>query len=187
MQVKFELENTEFEEEEKRIITEIFDIENTKINRVLSNLAKTAIMEYINMLKKQGLPKKASEIMQDRLFYIISYYYKDKLPMESEISKIFKLVDSGSSTLLKNTISKYRSELKEIITKTLQTVIRSARRNEDTKKYEMEIKSKFILEELKAIITQHGPSLVQIRKRKGLASLYECPEDTYNLLKEKVG
>lgn len=77
--------------------------------------------------------------------------------------------------------------LKEIITKTLQTVIRSVEHNRDTDKYEMVIQSKFILEELKTIITQHGPSLVQIRRRRGHASLYECPVDTYELLKTRIG
>ncbi len=49
------------------------------------------------------------------------------------------------------------------------------------------IKSKIILEELNSIISQQGPLLVQIAKKKGIASLYVCPEDTYNLLKKAVG
>ena len=51
----------------------------------------------------------------------------------------------------------------------------------------MVIKSRIILEELNRIISQQGPLLVQLAKKKGIASLYECPEDTYNLLKTVVG
>ncbi len=187
MKVKFELENSEFGEEEIRIISECLATQNTEINNVLANIAKTAFMEYIKMFKEKGLPTRAEEVMQERLFFLLSYYYKDRLPMESEISAIFQLTQSQSATLLRNTISRYRIKIQKYITNTLKTVICSAMKNQDTQKFEMVIKSKIILEELNRIVSQQGPQLVQIAKKKGIASLYECPEDTYNLLKEKVG
>lgn len=125
--------------------------------------------------------------MQERLFFLLSYYYKDRLPLESEISAIFQLTQSQSATLLRNTISRYRIKIQAYITNTLQAVIKSAKKNEETDHFEMVIKSKIILEELNRIISQQGPLLVQIAKRKGIASLYNCPEDTYNLLKKAVG
>ena len=159
----------------------------SEINNILIKLTKTALMEYIKMFKEKGLPTRADEVMQERLFFLLSYYYKDRLPLESEISAIFQLTQSQSATLLRNTISRYRIKIQKYITNTLHAVIRSATKNKDTEKFEMVIKSRIILEELNRIISQQGPLLVQLAKKKGIASLYECPEDTYNLLKTVVG
>lgn len=185
--VEFELESSEFSSEEIRIISECLGTKKTDITSVLVNIAKTSLMEYIKMFKEKGLPTRADEVMQERLFFLLSYYYKDRLPLESEISAIFQLTQSQSATLLRNTISRYRIKIQGYITNTLQAVIRSAKKNEETDNYEMVIKSKIILEELNRIISQQGPLLVQIAKKKGIASLYNCPEDTYNLLKKAVG
>jgi hypothetical protein len=185
--VKFELETSEFGDEEIRIISKCLSIEKSEINNILIKLTKTALMEYIKMFKEKGLPTRADEVMQERLFFLLSYYYKDRLPLESEISAIFQLTQSQSATLLRNTISRYRIKIQKYITNTLQAVIRSATKNKDTEKFEMVIKSRIILEELNRIISQQGPLLVQLAKKKGIASLYECPEDTYNLLKTVVG
>lgn len=185
--VEFELETSEFGDEEIRIISKCLSIEKSEINNILIKLTKTALMEYIKMFKEKGLPTRADEVMQERLFFLLSYYYKDRLPLESEISAIFQLTQSQSATLLRNTISRYRIKIQKYITNTLQAVIRSATKNKDTEKFEMVIKSRIILEELNRIISQQGPLLVQLAKKKGIASLYECPEDTYNLLKTVVG
>jgi ribosomal protein L22 len=185
--IEFDLESSEFSTEEIRIISECLSIKREDINSVLVKIAKTALMEYIKMFKEKGLPTRADEVMQERLFFLLLYYYIDRLPLESEISAIFQLTQSQSATLLRNTISRYRIKIQRYITNTLQAVIKSAKKNDETDNFEMIIKSKIILEELNRIIAQQGPSLVQISKKKGIASLYTCPEDTYNLLKKMVG
>jgi len=185
--VEFELEPSEFSSEDIRIISECLGTKSTDLTLVLKKIGKTSLLEYIKMFKEKGLPTRADEVMQERLFFLLSYYYKDRLPLECEISAIFQLTQSQSATLLRNTISRYRIKIQGYITNTLQAIIRSAKKNKETEHYEMVIKSKIILEELNRIISQQGPLLVQIAKKKGIASLYDCPEDTYNLLKKAVG
>lgn len=187
MKIEFELEPSEFGSEEIRIISECLGTKKSDIEGVLADVTKTALMEYIKMFKEKGLPTRADEVMQERLYFLLVYYYKDRLPFESEISAIFQLTQSQSATLLRNTISRYRIKIQGYITNTLQAVIRSAQKNAETNQFEIVIKSRIILEELNRIISQQGPLLVQITKKKGIASLYICPEDTYDLLKEAVG
>ncbi len=138
--VEFELEPSEFSPEEIRIISECLGTKKTDISAVLANIAKTALMEYIKMFKEKGLPTRADEVMQERLFFLLSYYYKDRLPLESEISAIFQLTQSQSATLLRNTISRYRIKIQGYITNTLQAVIRSAKKNTENDQFEMVIK-----------------------------------------------
>jgi hypothetical protein len=185
--IEFELETNEFGPEEIRILTECLGIKKTEINNVIIDITKTSLMEYLKMFKEKGLPTRADEVMQERLFFLLLYFYKNRLPLESEISAIFQLTQSQSATLLRNTISRYRIRIQDFIGNTLRTVISSASFNDDTELFEMVIKSKIILEELNRIISQQGPLLIQISKKKGIASQYLCPTDTYNLLKKSVG
>jgi hypothetical protein len=185
--LEFDLDNSEFGTEEERIIAECLNVKKEDINIVLSKIAKTAFMEYVKMFKEKGLPTRADEVMQERLYFLLAFYFKDRLPLENEISSIFQLTKTQSATLLRNTIFKYRIRIQDYIINTIQNVLKSAKKNEDTNQYEMVIQSRIILEELNNIISQQGPTLVQINKKKGIASLYLCPEDTYKLLLKTVG
>lgn len=153
----------------------------------LTKLSKAAFMEYVKMFREKGLPTRADEVQQERLFYLLVHYYKIKLPTENEISSIFQLTPSQSKTLLKNTKSRYRTKINSFITASLMETLNSAGDPRENGNYEFVCTSPSTIEEMNLIVSQKGPELHPVEKIRGLASMYSCAPDTYNLLMHELG
>lgn len=185
MEITINLDETEFSEADKGLLRDCLILDNDdEVTLAMTKLCKSAILEYLKMFKEKGLPTRADEVMQERLYFLLNHYYTDRLPSESELSSIFQLTPSQSRTLLRNTKSRYRTKISTIINNTLLNTLAEARIQEGN--YEFICTSKSIIEELNSIVTQKGPSLEPITKIRDLASKYSCPIDTYNLLLQEL-
>lgn len=184
MEITINLSTTDFTIADKSLIKECLDLHtNEELAEALKKLTKTAFMEYLKMFKEKGLPTRADEVQQERLFFLLTYYYQDKLPSENELSSIFQLTPSQSKTLLRNTKSRYRTKISEFIRNTLiQTLATATRADDDDDPFEFVCTSSSTVEELNLIVSQKGPTLEPIKKIVGLANKFSCAVDTYNLL-----
>jgi len=45
-------------------------------------------LEFKQMLLDRGMPTKADEFLQERLHLLIKFYYKDRIPLDSNIISI---------------------------------------------------------------------------------------------------
>jgi hypothetical protein len=151
----------------------------------LSKITRCALLEYRKMFVERGLPTKAAEVMQERLFYLIKGYFIDTLPSEQQISTVFQLTSSGSKTLLRNTISRYRIYLNDQINESIRRVISTA--VQDGEKFLVVIQSETIRDEINKYLTQNRPTLQKLLAVKGSAGQYYCPTDTMNCLQEAFG
>lgn len=184
MEITINLSTTEFANADKILLKECLGLHsNDELTEALKKLTKTAFMEYLKMFKEKGLPTRADEVQQERLYFLLSYYYQDKLPSENELSSIFQLTPSQSKTLLRNTKSRYRTKISEFIKNTLsQTLTTATPAVDHVSPYEFVCTSASTVEELNLIVSQKGPTLEPIKKINGLANKYSCAVDTYNLL-----
>lgn len=157
-----------------------------ELNDALKKLCKAAFMEYCKMFKEKGLPTRADEVQQERLFFLLNNYYIDRLPSENEISSVFQLRSSQSRALLRNTKTKYRHKISEFIRNTLLHTLNSATQTPDESGFEFVCTSTTIIEDLNLIVIQKGPNLEPIQKIKGLAGKYFCAVETYNLLINEI-
>ncbi|MNQ88331.1 hypothetical protein D3C85_1035880 [compost metagenome] len=131
------------------------------------------------------MPNRADEAKQDRLLYFIQSYFGEILPTESQISTIFQLTQSQSKTLLKNTVSRFRHKLDDILFSTMKKVISSAEYVGEV--YLVVISSDVVKDELNMLITQNEPTFKPIIKRKGSAGQFEISEDSHSLLCQELG
>lgn len=185
MKISFELNETEFSAEDQRLLNECLKNDSgVAPSKYIEKIAKTAFCEYCKMFKEKGLPTRADEVQQERLFFLLKHYYIDHLPTEAEISSIFQLTHSQSATLLRNTLSRNRIKINDFIENTLKKIITEGKKLND--RLEFIIYSRVVVEELNLIVSQKGPGLEQIKKIKDTASKYSCPVDTYNLLKQEL-
>ena len=186
MNIKFEIADQELNHDQIELLKNILKLTNiADVSDAVSKISKAAIIEYLNMLVEGGMPHRVDEARQDRLFFLIKHYFDNKLPNESLISAIFQLPASQSKTLLKNTISRYRTKIINELKLTMQHVISTA--SHDNEKYLSIIESETIKDELNMIIVQRQPTFSPIVKKKGSACQYEISEDSYILLKSELG
>lgn len=187
MDITITLTDEELTSLDKNLIKECLGLNtDSDLNEGLASLAKASFMEYVKMFKEKGLPTRADEIQQERLFFLLIYYFKNRLPSENELSSIFQLTQSQSKTLLRNTKSRYRTKIFSYINNTLLDILNSATQAKTNDPYQFICTSPTIIEELNLIISQKGPTYEPIQKIRGLASKYSCSIDTYELLQREL-
>lgn len=185
MDITFQIDDQEFEVEQRELIKKTLKIEDDEIQDALNKIAKASLTEYLTMLVEGGMPNRADEAKQDRLLYFIQSYFGEILPTESQISTIFQLTQSQSKTLLKNTVSRFRHKLDDILFSTMKKVISSAEYVGEM--YLVVISSDVVKDELNMLITQNEPTYKPIIKRKGSAGQFEISEDSHALLCQELG
>ncbi|HUI30370.1 MAG TPA: hypothetical protein VLX91_09140 [Candidatus Acidoferrales bacterium] len=187
MDITITVTDAELTAADKTIIKECLGLaSDATLNAALKKLSKAAFMEYVKMFKERGLPTRANEVQQERLFFLLNHYFIDRLPGENEISSIFQVTPSQSKTLLRNTKSRFRTKIEKSIDNTLLQTLKSATQREDEGPYEFVCTSQSTIEELNSIVGQKGPTLEPIKKIKDLANKYICAVDTYNLLMKEL-
>ncbi len=188
MEVRIVVSEEEFPPAQQQIVREALGIASGQgIQAYVTKLSKAALLEYLNMFVEKGMPSRADEVRQNRLYFLIKHYYQDHLPSESEISLVFQLTESQSRGLLRNTRSRYRPRISSQVHSSAKSVVQKAKLNEDSEKWEMLIGSEVILEELNVIISRKGPTLKPVQLKRNCSGLYEAEEDTYKLLKTELG
>ncbi len=151
----------------------------------LTKLAEAGIADYIEMLVGKGMPNRADESKQDRLLYIIKKVCGPRLPTEDEISIMFQLTNTQSKTLLRNTLSRYRTKLSNELNETLEEIFRSSVQNADG--WELTINSEIFVEHLNLIVAKEGPDYNPIRKRSVGTRKYFIAADTHIALGNYFG
>ncbi|TGL36989.1 hypothetical protein EHQ52_03715 [Leptospira koniambonensis] len=184
MEVKFDISNAELTDSDKDIIKSSLGLtNNVELKKSLEKIAKASFLEYRKMFIERGVPTKADEVLQEKLFYLIKHYFIEKLPTEAGISTIFQLTPSSSKTLLKNTISRYRIHLEEIIRNSIKEVLGDIERTDD--KVKIVIQSDNIKDQINMVIAQKKPTLKKLISVKSSAGQYECPKDTFAFLESE--
>lgn len=180
MEITFKIDDKEFEQEQKALIKKTLKLEDKDIPEALNKIAKAALKEYLTMLVEGGMPNRADEAKQDRLLYLIQSYFGNVLPNESQISIIFQLTQSQSKTLLKNTVSRFRHKLDDVLNHTMKSVINTAEYSSEV--FLVVINSDVVKDELNMLITQNEPTYKPITKRAGSAGQFKISEDSHALL-----
>lgn len=180
------ISDAELSVDDRALIQDCLGIDNVAFQGALERLTKSAFMEYAKMFKEKGIPTRADEVAQERLYFLLNHYYNTTLPSESEISSIFQLTQSQSKTLLKNTKSRYRTKIKAFLKNSLKATLAAAVQRGGENLWEFECISPSIIEELNYIVSQKGPSNHPVEKIRGFANRYSCKEDTYVLLNNEL-
>lgn len=146
----------------------------------IEGIVMASFIEYKDMLLGNGLPTRADEIKQYRLFNLIKYYFRGRIPSESEVSRMFQLTERESKSLIKNVRTRFRYQLEDEIKYTLKKSLEECNYIND--RYEVIIHSDNVLEELNRIISEINPSLEPIKKVRDSSRKYYMSEDTYDVL-----
>lgn len=184
--ITIQLTNDFLDEQEIQKLMTLFNCQNNEeFNLALKNVTLAALTEYKEMLLGKGLPTRADEIKQHRLFHLVKHYFQGVMPTEAEVSSMFQLTETESRALIRNVRTRFRYQLEAEILNTLQQTVISAELNED--KYHVVIQSDNVLEELNRVVSTNAPQLDPITKVRGSARKYQISEDTFELLSNVLG
>ncbi len=181
-----ELDGSDIPEDKVDLLKASLNInDDSQLQPILNNLAQASLADYIEMLVGKGMPNRADESKQDRLLYLIKKVYSPRLPGEDEISMMFQLTSTQSKTLLRNTLSRYRTKLSSELNETLENIFRSAIHNKEG--WEVTISSEIFVEQLNLIVAKEGPEYNPVKKRSVGTRKYFIAADTHTALGNHFG
>lgn len=185
MRINFELGDI-IESREKEKLKTLFDCENdVQLEETLNNVVKASLSEYKEMFLGRGLPSRADEIQQHRLFYLIKYHFSGRLPSESEVSALFQLTQTRSKSLIRFVMTRFHYDLEEEVKNSLISTLESAEEDSEDG-YRVVIQSDNVLEELNRIISREAPDLDPVRKVPKMSRTFAISTDSHNKLWESL-
>ena len=188
MSFNIEIPDDFFSEDEQNKLMNLFETkDDPKFSKALQKVVHAALSEYKEMFLGIGLPSRADEIQQHRLFYLIKHYFEDRLPSEAEVSSMFQLTQSRSKNLIRLVMTRFHYDLEMEIKNTLKKTIRKAELNDKGTEYRVIIQSDNVLEELNRIIAVEAPRFDPVRKVRNMSRTYSISEDSYEVLCKYFG
>jgi hypothetical protein len=188
MNIQFDYPENEFYEIKELLISNLSLPDNTtnnSLNDKLNELAKTSFYEYLNMITDSGMPTKVTDIVKNRIIFLIEHYFK-KFPNEAEIARIFNIQVTRSRSILNSLKATHRNKLKGKIKAEIILFLNSGEDIGDNK-WEFEVKSKPIIDELNELITREKPGREKFKQKVGSAGKVTLHVDSYTYLKAKYG
>lgn len=97
--------------------------EDDEFESILSKVVIAALTEYKEMLFGMGIPSRAADILEYRLFLLIENCIPNYIPSEEDVSMMFQLTPTRSRSLIRSVLTRYRYQLKEKTNETFRDVI----------------------------------------------------------------
>jgi len=177
-----------FDEDEIKKLKKVIGLkESDDPTDAFINVTNAALSEYKQMLLGMGLPSRADEILQYRLYYLIKHYFKEKMPTEPQVSSMFQLTPQKSRSIIRSVITRFRFDLENEVENTLKTTVSKAKWNEQKEEFHIVIRSYNIVDQLNRIIENEAPDLDPVRKVQVQARTYRISEDSCIVLCRALG
>lgn len=180
MEIKFDFLDLELNTI-KELLKSNLNITEAELNGKLNDIAKTAFYEYIGMISESGVPTKVSEILQNRILFLIEHYF-NRFPNENELARIFNIPTTKSRSLLNTLKATHRNKLRSKLKSEIIAFLNSGTDIGDNK-WEFEVKSIPIVQELNELITLKSPGRSKFKSKTDSAGKVTLHVDSYNFLK----
>lgn len=190
MSIRIEIPDNFFQDIEKDNLSNLFGtIDESEFEKKLTGLIHAALEEYKDMCLGMGLPYRANEIREFRLFYLIKYFFDGKIPNELEVSRIFQLPESRSKNLIQNVLTRFHFDLKKEINTKLAEIFSNENRNFNKKENEIYIfiDSLNMVDIINRMIVTEDFRLKKISKIRGETNQYMISIDSFNVIKKQLG
>lgn len=188
MPIQIEIPDGFFAEDEQEKLKLLFGVKtDDSFAKALNRVALAALDEYRDMFLGMGMPSRANEIREFRLYYLIKRFFQGRIPDELEVSSLFQLPESRSKSLILYVLTRFRYDLEGEIYDTLRTSIAEADVIDKGREYRAFIPSANMVEELNRIISRSNPRFRRLSKVRSEPHLYSIAPDSYNALCKHLG
>ncbi|MGC1330627.1 hypothetical protein [Pseudomonas sp.] len=168
-------------------IAQIIGCSQAQLPNALAGYGKSALQEYLAMMRGQKALKRGTDILEYRLFLMVENVFGGRIPDEQTISKIFQTTATESRGLLRSIISKYQYLLRDAIDHTLKWVLEGAAAETATGPWLVTMNSVNVIEELNRKLAAIDGTLASIGKKRGSVATYEITKSSYEHLCTLLG
>lgn len=175
----------ELNDDDQHELARILECDVDELPTVLANHSSAALTEYVSMFLGQKIFRRGSDINEYRLFLLITKVFKNRIPDEQEVCRLFQTTATESRALIRAVMSKFQYQLREAIDNSVRNALDSATQEENGGPYVVTINSLNVVEELNRALASIDGTLQQIRKMRGSVSTYEISPASYARLRER--
>lgn len=175
----------ELSEVDQQELARILGCSIVDISDSLSSYSSAALKEYISMFLGQKIFRRGSDINEYRLFLLITNVFKNRIPDEQEVCRLFQTSATESRALIRAVMSKFQYQLRDAIDNSIRRSLTSAQQEGDTGPYVVTINSQNVVEELNRALASIDGTLQQIKKKRGSVSTFEISPAAHARLTEK--
>jgi hypothetical protein len=93
------------------------------LDAILSQHARAALGEYIEVYLGRRSSSRGADIQELRLAMLVEHAFAGRIPDEATVGALLKTPPSGSRTLIRNTLSRYRHQLDAAMTGSAKAVL----------------------------------------------------------------
>lgn len=188
MSIQIEIPDEFFTPDEKEKLYALLRLaDEAAFADALARITHAAIDEYRHMFLGIGLPSRANEIREYRLYHLIKRYFQTRIPDELEVASMFQLPISRSKNLILNVLARFRYDLEEEILNTLRSIILDAENIDDGREYRVYISSANMVDELNRIISRSGRRFRPLVRVRNEPNFYSIAPDSYTLIRQQLG
>jgi hypothetical protein len=196
MSIQIEIPEKFFPDDQEKSLKLLFNIDPTSptadkdFKDDLTKVVLAALDEYRDMFLGMGLPSRASEVREFRLYHLIKRFFDKRIPDELNVSSMFQLPQSRAKSLILYVLTRFRYDLEEEIVCTLKDIVISAEHvgAKGVDEYRVFIGCENMVDELNRIIAKRGSfRLKPLSKVRDEPNLYWIAADSYRALREHLG
>ncbi len=174
--------NLELDKSEITELSKILVCKEGELTERLTPFASAAVAEMVSMFLGQKVFIRGSDILEYRLFLLIVYAFGGKIPDEQDVCRLFQETASGSRSLIRAVMSKYQYQLKDIVEKSLRTLLDNVIPSKDDDCFTVSVHSLNLVEELNSELAAIDTNLPPVEKKRGSVSTYKILPSSYERL-----
>ena len=147
------------------------------LDSVLSQHARAALGEYIEVYLGRRSSSRGADIQELRLALLVEHAFGGRIPDEATVGALLKTPPSGSRTLIRNTLSRYRHQLDAAMTASAKAVLETVLWAGDV--VHTHRASANVVELLNQRLLALDPTLKPVGRVSGSAGTWVIDEDVY--------
>lgn len=144
---------------------------------------KSAFEEWDSIFSAQMPINSISQIRQVRLFFLIKNVFKNKIPSEFQIARIFHITPAAAKTLISNCLASYKNELDNAFSDSVKTLLKDAK--EVKNGFMLKIDSSFVVTQMNNLLRLNKPECETIKKLNENTSYFLISKDAKEWFESK--
>jgi hypothetical protein len=169
---------------ERTRLREILRCTDAELESKLEPYAAAALEEYLQMFIGARVFTRGSDMREYRLLLLMQHVWR-RVPEDHEVSALFQTSASQSRALIRAVLSKFRYDLASTLEESLQAILKSAKRLNDTE-LQIVIRSASLVDALNERIESIDATLPKLVGGEGVAS-YRIKPSAYEAVADALG